>query len=229
MRQTLDYFIDGIALLIVTEYFLFFVGISHVNPTFVTVFDYLFIGILILDFILRYREAQEGRAFLKDNWPEVVSFIPTIRLFRAFRIFRIIKKSRVKGFFTTVHQMLKHNSLYYVILVVNLLAVVGGGLLYRLENDITSLKDGIWFSFVTMTTVGYGDYTPVTSQGRIIALVMMIIGIGFLGVLTGSIASFFTARTKRKLNKDVGLSLGDISPEEENKLLEYLQFIRRQD
>jgi len=225
-RQRLEVLIDIIAVTIVIEYFLSFVGLSKYNKEISLIVDFAFIIVLAVDFFFRYREAQLKKQFLKDNWLELFSFIPFIKPFRLFRVFRIIRKSRVKDFFNTVHQMLRHNSIYYVILIVILLAVVGGGFLFRLENDITSLQDGIWFSFVTMTTVGYGDYTPSTTQGRMIAIIMMIIGIGFLGVLTGSIASFFTTRARKKFSKKDILDISDLSNDEKSQLISYLDFLR---
>ncbi|WP_240842980.1 potassium channel family protein [Acidaminobacter sp. JC074] len=225
-RKKLETVIDVFAILIVIEYFLFFVGLSRFDPDTSSTVDLVFILVLAIDFLLRYKEADNKRTFLKENWLEILAFIPFIKAFRIFRVFRIIRKSRVRDFFQTVHQMLRHNSLYYVILVVLLLSIIGGGFLFRLENDITTLQDGIWFSFVTMTTVGYGDYTPSTMQGRIIAIFMMIIGIGFLGVLTGSIASFFTTRARKKFSKQDTIDISDLSKEEKSQVMSYLDFIR---
>jgi len=53
------------------------------------------------------------------------------------------------------------------------------------------LGDGIWWSVVTSTTVGYGDLSPVTPIGRGLAVVLMIVGIGTIGMITGSIATYF--------------------------------------
>ena len=67
-----------------------------------------------------------------------------------------------------------------------------GGLLIRLvEPGIVTAEDGIWWSLVTATTVGYGDIAPKTSLGRLIAVLLMLTGIGTLGMITGSIATFF--------------------------------------
>ena len=59
------------------------------------------------------------------------------------------------------------------------------------SGDFASLWDGIWWAVTTTTTVGYGDLYPTTVQGRIIGMVLMFVGIGFLSLLTASIASRF--------------------------------------
>lgn len=54
-----------------------------------------------------------------------------------------------------------------------------------------NLQDAVWWSFVTATTVGYGDLSPETAVGRIIASILMLVGIGLIGSLTSAITSFF--------------------------------------
>lgn len=129
-----------------------------------------------------------------------------------------------------VHKLLRTNSLYYVIGVVILLAVVGGGMLYRVEEgNIASFYDGVWLAFVTMTTVGYGDYAPVTEAGRGIAIVLMIVGIGFLGVLTGSIASFLTnrkAKSEKRVAKVIDVSALDES--QRRQVADFVAFLKHQ-
>jgi voltage-gated potassium channel len=78
-------------------------------------------------------------------------------------------------------------------------AVVLGGLaIYTVEGSptgrIQSVGDGIWWAIVTATTVGYGDISPATTEGRIIAVVLMLLGIGVIGAFTATVASFFVAQ-----------------------------------
>lgn len=70
---------------------------------------------------------------------------------------------------------------------------VAGGAQYAFASDeqFTSLWDGVWWAVTTATTVGYGDIYPVTVQGQIIGIALMFVGIGFLSLLTASIASRF--------------------------------------
>jgi voltage-gated potassium channel len=65
-----------------------------------------------------------------------------------------------------------------------------------LESNIDSGDDAFWWAFVTMTTVGYGDRFPVTPWGRIVAMVLMAVGVGIFGVLTSYLASAFVADTQ---------------------------------
>ena len=70
------------------------------------------------------------------------------------------------------------------------------------ESNIKSSRDAIWWSFVTVTTVGYGDFYPTTIGGRVIVAMVMIFCIGFLGMFTATIASIFV---ETKLRQDKGV------------------------
>jgi voltage-gated potassium channel len=66
-----------------------------------------------------------------------------------------------------------------------------GFLFYISEPDVQSYSDGLWWALVTITTVGYGDITPLTNLGRIIASSLMIMGIGFIATITAAVSSYF--------------------------------------
>jgi len=89
----------------------------------------------------------------------------------------------------------RHRRFHYAavtIVVVTTLAAFGIYAVERGENkSIQTLGDAFWWAVVTTTTVGYGDVSPVTTEGRLIAVGLMIVGIGFIGVLTATITSFF--------------------------------------
>jgi len=76
------------------------------------------------------------------------------------------------------------------------------------NSNVTSLLDAIWWSFVTVTTVGYGDISPITLGGRITAVIVMLLGIGFLGMFTATIASVFV---EHKLKEERGLKKVNIT------------------
>ena len=80
----------------------------------------------------------------------------------------------------------------FVGLVTVFVVVLSGAVEATVDTkDFNSLWDGIWWAVVTVTTVGYGDVTPHSVQGRLVAMVVMLFGIGFLSVLTATIASRF--------------------------------------
>jgi voltage-gated potassium channel len=64
------------------------------------------------------------------------------------------------------------------------------------ESNIKTAEDALWWAFVTTTTVGYGDKYPVTTEGRIMACILMVVGVGLFGTFTGFVANWFMQGSK---------------------------------
>jgi voltage-gated potassium channel len=111
-----------------------------------------------------------------------------LRVLRALRLLRLERVARYARHATSV------DALRYSALIA-LLAALGGGAAFetfeRQQHPRPGFFDGIWWSVSTMTTVGYGDLVPHTTAGRILAMALMLIGIGFVAILTGAIAQRF--------------------------------------
>lgn len=103
-------------------------------------------------------------------------------------------------------RFIKKSSLMKIILITFLVIALGSIGLFISENgkndNIDSIGDALWWSIVTISTVGYGDIYPTSMLGRIIGIITMILGIGFLGMFTATLASFLI---ERKMREDRGL------------------------
>lgn len=89
----------------------------------------------------------------------------------------------------------KHNLFTLLTIAVGMLMYVGALAVYSVErgasgSTITDFGTALWWAFVTVTTVGYGDFSPVTFQGKIIAVVLMFTGIALIGIVTATLASW---------------------------------------
>ena len=82
------------------------------------------------------------------------------------------------------------------------------GILYLENGDLSEIKNSFWWAIVTITTVGYGDYSPETFSGRALAILLMLSGIGLVSTVTGSISSIFTTR---KIMEGKGLGMVESS------------------
>lgn len=86
---------------------------------------------------------------------------------------------------------------------------IGGGLIMRVVDpeDFPTIGSGMWFAVQTITTVGYGDRTPSSTEGRLIATVVMVTGIGIMSVITATITAIFveTMRRKRRAPHEITL------------------------
>jgi voltage-gated potassium channel Kch len=122
-----------------------------------------------------------------------------------------------------VEAILRHHSLFRVLIAVVATIFLGAWLVLLFEekakaSNIHDYPDALWWAIVTVTTVGYGDRYPVTEGGRIVAVVLMLVGIGLIGVLTATVASVFikehTDANKEEFKKghaDLGQQLSVIS------------------
>ncbi|MFA5620363.1 MAG: ion transporter [Weeksellaceae bacterium] len=115
-----------------------------------------------------------------------LSSIRILRLFRIFRIFRLTKFLRGGNMLMIALRRTQTQIVVFLSFII-LVGVVLGSLMYVLEVDaegtvITSMPTGIYWALVTLTTIGYGDITPVTTSGRFLASIVMVLGYGVIAV-----------------------------------------------
>src|SRR5262252_2816760 len=114
---------------------------------------------------------------------------------------------RIDHVYAAVKTILRTNMDVVVLSIIYLLIVIFGGIcVYLAEHEhsganITTLGDALWWGIVTIATVGYGDYYPVTAVGRIIAVFMMLSGIGIFVLLVGSLSQRRLQRTESRLKR----------------------------
>ena len=125
------------------------------------------------------------------------------RIFRMLRIFRILKLVRFIGEATQLKKALKasRTKIAVFIYVVLILSVIMGTIMYLIESDesgFTSIPRSIYWTIVTLTTVGYGDIAPQTNLGQFIATIIMILGYGIIAVPTGIVTVEFSKNSSDK-------------------------------
>ena len=161
--------------------------------------DWTIYAFFVIDYVVRFVLAENKRTFFRENIFDLIAIIPVNSAMRVFRMARFVKLLRLVKIFRIgalsgrlakrSGKFLDTNGFKYVLMisaVAILLAAVG---MTYVEN--MPFQDALWWSFVTATTVGYGDLSPASGAGRIIACMLMIVGIGLIGSLTSTITSFF--------------------------------------
>lgn len=140
---------------------------------------------------------------MKTNIFDLIAIIPFSSLFRIFRIARLIRILRftrifrMAVFFKKFHRLSKtfinKNGFIYIVFITTACILLGSVAVYFAESGrtIDTFPDAVWWAFVTATTVGYGDISPESGIDRIIAAILMLTRIGFIGMLTGTIAIYF--------------------------------------
>jgi voltage-gated potassium channel len=152
--------------------------------------------------------APRKAAALQAHWLDAVIVVVTAPAFGAFlsslrllRLARLLRLLRLGAILTRLLQrertITSGTAFRFASLLTLLVIVIAGATQSLVDNgDFNTTWDGIWWGIETVTTVGYGDVYPTTVPGRIVAMVVMLFGIGFLSVLTAAIASRFV-RTER--------------------------------
>lgn len=161
------------------------------------------VAFFLLEWLWRVRQSGAGaRSYaLRYSW-ELLGMVPLLlplpAFLRALRLLRIVRILRV---FETVGKTLgaweriaREGSLHKIALVGGGVTFVGALLVWALERDapgshIADFSTALWWAIVTVTTVGYGDITPVTTMGRFVAAILMVTGIGTIGLLASTLAS----------------------------------------
>lgn len=154
-------------------------------------------AVFFVDYVVRLGAARDRKRFFKRNIPDLIALLPldflrVARLARTVRLFRLLRGLEVLWRVTrTARAILQTNGLGYLLLVTSVLIIIGALAIHSFEPEIGSLADALWWSIVTTTTVGYGDISPRTGVGRLTAAALMFIGIGTIGMITASIATYF--------------------------------------
>ncbi|WP_293969802.1 ion transporter [uncultured Ruminococcus sp.] len=133
-----------------------------------------------------------------------------LRTMRVIRLLRVFKINRYTSALSTIAKVFKNKASQLVssMLVVGLLMIIASILMYNIESTVQPDKfanafDALWWAIATLTTVGYGDVYPITVAGKILSIIIAILGIGMVAVPTGIItAGFSEVINKQKSDKD---------------------------
>ena len=156
----------------------------------------------LFEFFIRFFNTKNKVKFMQWGWIDLLSSIPAFPFLRMGRMFRLVRLLRILRAFRSTKQIITHlfrNKARGAFTTVSAVAVImiifSSVAILQVEHDpksnIKSAEDAIWWAWVTITTVGYGDRYPVTTEGRIIASFLMTVGVGLFGTFTGFIASWF--------------------------------------
>ncbi|MBA3345990.1 MAG: ion transporter [Gemmatimonadales bacterium] len=160
--------------------------------------------LFLLDFVHQFiRAPSKWQYFSRWGWIDLLSSIPMIdvlrigRLARVMRILRVLRGVRsTKLLVTFILERRAESAVLAIALAAVLLVLFASIAMLQFEGtqesaNIRTAGDALWWAMATITTVGYGDRFPTTSEGRVVAGILMIAGVGLFGTLSGLIASSF--------------------------------------
>ena len=183
--------------------------INIISPPY-SIIDNSILIIFAIDYFVRLFYAKDKKRFFKENIFDLLSIIPVNNLFyvfrmarigRAFRLLKLLRIFRLVGLTGRLHKFLKTNGLIYY-LYISLTVILIASSLYCISEKV-SFSTALWWSITTATTVGYGDVSPTTGLGKAAAVLLMFLGIGFIGMLTSSLTNFFDTSTDNDLEKEL--------------------------
>ncbi len=177
--------------------------------------DFFVCVIFFMDFLILFFRAQsKTKYFFTWGWLDLLSSVPAIQAFRWWRIARVIRILRFLRILRSTRIIGKailgrkiQSVFLSVVLIAFTLVITSSILVLNFESKtngpIKTPFDAIWWSISTLTTVGYGDVYPVSLEGRMVAIVLMIAGVGIFGTFSGFIASWIIGPTQKKESVDI--------------------------
>lgn len=199
-----DMFIVIVTVLSITNWILLMISVpGESKVTGLLIFmEPIFTVILLADFGYRLKLAKGQRWKYMNRgggWLDLLGSLPYGRLLRLFRLYRVLQGFREFGWRNTIRWFVAHRANGTLFLVLGLLIIVlefGGLAVLWFEADapganIRTGGEALWWGVVTVTTVGYGDYYPVTPGGEVVATIMIFAGVAIIAIFTAWVASTF--------------------------------------
>jgi len=197
--------------------------LDEATVTALLVWDNLICLIFLADFAYNITGSHPKREYFlhQRGWLDLLGSIPTLGIFRFTALFRLARLSRLarimrllggqnrKQLVRDVIQNRSQYALFITVLLALVVMSVSSVLILQFESrspdaSITTGGDALWWAVVTITTVGYGDYYPVTTLGRMVGVFVMASGIGIIGALASILASLLVAPTTQVESELVG-------------------------
>jgi voltage-gated potassium channel len=197
-------------------------GISSRNQEVFLYMEWFFTFLFSLEYLLRLFVTKNPVRYAKSffGWVDIFAILPTyinfifpgaqylmvIRVFRLLRIFRILKLVRFTKAASILSQALSASRYKVMVFlgVIMSLVLILGTCMYIVEGDqdgFSSILKSMYWAIVTMTTVGYGDVVPISSIGKLIASIMMLLGYAIIAVPTGIVTSELMEAQKQEQNR----------------------------
>ncbi len=194
--------------------------------------DWVIWALFVADYFGRFWIAKRKLRYMRKNIIELISIIPFSLYFQSARVLQIIRFLRALIALQRAMKHFKHSFSkigFSTILIVTIIIVSIIGLaVFEIEPDTFrgDWQNAVWWAMVTATTTGYGDFSPTSLFGRILAVLMMLFGTGIIGILSGIMASYYVNRRAEDVSDPYKYmmmrqiqELENLSPEQREQLI----------
>ncbi|HEV7765232.1 MAG TPA: ion transporter [Thermoanaerobaculia bacterium] len=198
----------------------------RLDPQIQIVLDYadflICIGFAIDFFVSLWQAPNRWKYLITWGWLDLLSAIPTLdiarwgRLARIARIARVLRGIRATRLLTTSMRKQRSQSTFAIAALLALILVITSStLILHFEtlpkSNIHSADDAMWWAFSTITTVGYGDHYPVSTEGRLVAVFLMTAGVGLFGAFSAALAAWFLIPEGQATEHEIALLREEIA------------------
>ncbi|MDY6013206.1 potassium channel family protein [Clostridium sp.] len=232
-------FLSVFSILIVTLQF--DIQLSKNQSIFLNLCDNFVYSLFLIDGIIKCILSDDWKEFIMKNKIDYIALIPIQFLLKnissdflnilRFIIYFLRLVDNMKDFLRTTKVL-------QIIASVMTITLIGSVLMYFFEReggDVKNYWDSLWLAIVTLTTIGYGDITPKTSAGRLVATILMLTGIGFLSTLTSTFSTYLITLNNHREHMFIEdedriyIEITELSEENKNKLISYYNYLKQED
>lgn len=201
--SSFEVFVFGLTVLSIVNIVLLMLPLSDAQHGVIRITDGVLCFFFLLDFLVRFRNSTDRRRYFVREWGwlDLLGSLPApgLRLLRAIRMWHIARDLKRMGgdaFYRRIVRDRASSALYAALFLAIVVFELCSMFVLSAEShsgdaNIKTGSDALWWSYVTVATVGYGDRYPVTQWGRIVGVMLMSVGVGLFGVFTGFLANKF--------------------------------------
>jgi len=209
-----EIFIGALSILSIVNLVLMYVVTDPALDTVLMVMNVPLTLIFFIDFLYRLKTAPDRGYYFWRNWgwADLLASLPfeqtkILRVFRLVKVYRLLQEYGARSIGRAIFKD-RAGSALLMLLFIGIIVLEFGSLeMLRLEADvagsnITTASDAIWYIIVTMSTVGYGDQYPISNPGRVLGALIIVVGVGIFGTLTGYLANLFLSPASAREPED---------------------------
>ena len=184
--------------------------------------DWIVWGLFVLETSVLSLLVADRLSYLGHNWmnlliiaaglPLVWDITPLAGVLRSLRLLLLV--SLLLRFSATVRALLQHNSIGATLGIAALVILLSGMVMSAIEPGVDNPWDGVWWAWVTVTTVGYGDIVPQTPAGKLFGSLLILLGVALFALMTASFSSFFIGRDVSKVEQDIERDVSKLEQED---------------